>query len=121
MVGGRSLQGATTTGWMQSGELQRGVAGGGGWLTRLRGKGRGGWSVEEHSWVCSEGPTVAGHGLRGAVVRWYLPVLVVDEKRLSRGGVRLVVVGMVAVGKAAGGFEQAVGVRSIGRSGTSTN
>ena len=60
---------------------------GGGWLARLRGKGRGGWSVEEHSWVCSEGPVGAGHGLRGAVAGWYLPVLVVDEKRLSRGEV----------------------------------
>ena len=60
--------GATTTGWVQSGELQRRVAGDGDWLTRLRGEGRGGWSVEEHSWVCSGGPTMTGHGLRGAMV-----------------------------------------------------
>ena len=82
-------------------------------MARLRGKGREGWSVEEHSWVCNEGPTVAGHGLRGAVVGWYLPVLVVDEKRLSRDGVRVVVmVKRVAVGKASRGFEHAVGIRS---------
>ena len=33
---------AAVTGWMQSGELQRGVSGDGNWLTRLRGKGNGG-------------------------------------------------------------------------------
>ena len=66
------------TGWMHSGELQRRAAGDAGWLARLRGRGREGWSVEDHSWVCSGGPAVTGHGLRGAVVGWYLPVLVVD-------------------------------------------
>ena len=86
-------------------------------MARLRGKGREGWSVEEHSWVCNESPTVPGHGLRGAVVGWYLPVrmLVVDEKRMSRGGVRVVVMMRgVAVDKAyaSGGFEQAARIRS---------
>ena len=49
------------TGWMQSGELQRRAAGNGGWLAKLRGKGREGWSVEGHNWACSEGPTMTGH------------------------------------------------------------
>ena len=86
MVGGRSSQGRSSyhrlgASWMQSGELKRGVAGGGDWLTiaRLRREGREGWSVEEHIWVCSEGPAMTWHGLRGAVAGWYLPVLVVDE------------------------------------------
>jgi len=70
------------TGWMQSGELQRRAAGNGGWLARLRGKGREGWSVEGHNWACSEGPAATGHGLRGAVVGWYLPMLVVDEEQM---------------------------------------
>ena len=40
------------TGWMQSGELQRRVivVGNVGWLARLRGKGRKGWSVEDRQW-----------------------------------------------------------------------
>ena len=71
---------------MQSGELQRRVAGDGDWLARLRGRSKEGWSVEEHSWVCicSEGPAVTGHGLRGAVVGWYLPMQVID--RVHRAG-----------------------------------
>ena len=97
---------------MQSGELQRRAAGDADWLARLRGKGREGWSVEDHSWVCSEGPAVTGHGLRGAVVGWYLPVLVVDEEQMKSGGVRVVVLmKRVAVGRTAGGVEQAVGIR----------
>ena len=76
--------GAATAGWMQSGhgELQGRVACDGDWLARLRGERKEGWSVEEHSWVGSGGSTVARHGMRGAVVRWYLPVymLMVDEK-----------------------------------------
>ena len=116
--------GANITGWVQSGELQRRVASGGGWLARLMGKGRGGWGVEEHSWVCGEGSAMTGHGLRGAVVGWYLPVLIVDEKRLSRNGVRVVVMmRKVAMGKGAGGFGQAVGhgdQECSGRSGTGT-
>ena len=43
--------GVSLTDWMQSGELQRGVAGDGGWLARLRGKTKEGWSVEGHNWV----------------------------------------------------------------------
>ena len=84
--------GGKVTGWMQSCELQERTAGDADWLARLRGKGREGWSVEDHSWVCSEGPTMTGHGLRGAVVGWYLPLLVVDERQLKKiGGVRVVV------------------------------
>ena len=69
--------------------------------------------MEGHNWACSEGPAVTGHGLRGAVVGWYLLVLVVDEEQIMSGGVRVVVMmKRVAVGRTAGGFEQAVGVRS---------
>ena len=105
--------GGKVTGWMQSSELQERTAGDADWLARLRGRGREGWSVEDHSWVCSEGPAVTGHGLRGAVVGWYLPVLVVDERQMKRvGGVRVVVLmRRVAVGRTAGGVEQAVGIR----------
>ena len=79
---------AKITGWMQSGELQRRAAGNGDWLARLRGKGREGWSLEGHNWACSS-PAIPGHGLRGAVVGWYLPVLVVDEEQMKSGGVRV--------------------------------
>ena len=98
---------------MHSGELQRRAAGDAGWLARLRGRGREGWSVEDHSWVCSGGPAVSGHGQRGAVVGWYLPVMVVDEEKLKKvGGVRVRVrMKKVAVGRTAGGFGQAVGIR----------
>ena len=52
---------------------------------------------------------MSGHGMRGAVVGWYLPVLVVDEKQMKkRGGVSVVVM----MKRTAGGFEQAVGIRS---------
>ena len=45
----------------------------------------------------------------------YLPVQVVDEEQMKSGGVRVVVVmERVAVGRTAGGFDQAVGVRSRG-------
>ena len=56
--------------------------------------------TQDHSWVCSEGPAGTGHGPRGAVVGWYLPVLVVDERELKKvGGVRVVVLmRRVAVG-----------------------
>ena len=48
--------------------------------------------MEERSWVCSGGPAVTGHGLRGAVVGWYLPVLAVDERKMKRvGGISVVV------------------------------
>ena len=105
--------GGKVTGWMQSRELQERTTGDAKWLARLRGKGREGWSVEDHSWVCSEGPAVTGHGLRGAVVGWYLSVLVLDERQLKKvGGVRVVVLmRRVAVGRTAGGVEQAVGIR----------
>ena len=76
---------------MHSGELQRRVASNGDWMARLRGRSKGGWSVEEHNSVCNEGPTVTGHGLRGAVVGWCLPVQVVDGGRLDKNGGRVVV------------------------------
>ena len=109
----RGGSGVKVTGWMHSGELQRRAAGDADWLARLRGRAREGWSVEDHSWVCSGGPAVTGHGLRGAVVGWYLPVMVVDEEKLKKvGGVRVRVrMKKVAVGRTAGGFEQAMGIR----------
>ena len=69
--------------------------------------------MEGHSWVCSEGSAVTWHGLRGAVVGWYLPVLVVDEKQMEKvGGARVVVLmRRVAIGRTSGGVEQAVGIR----------
>ena len=101
------------TGWMQSCELQRRAAGNADWLGRLRGKAKEGWSVEERRWPDNGSPAVAGHGLRGAVVGWYLPVMVVDEEELKKaGGVRVrVMMKKVAVGRTAGGFGQAVGIR----------
>ena len=48
--------GVKITGWMQSGELQRRAAGSADWLARLRGKGREGWSVEDHRWTGSGSP-----------------------------------------------------------------
>jgi hypothetical protein len=109
----RGDKGGVVTGWMQSSRLQEKVAGDADWLARLRGRGREGWSVEDHSWVCNESPAVTGHGLRGAVVGWYLPVLVVNEKQMRRvGGISVVVLmRRVAVGRTAGGVEQAVGIR----------
>ena len=109
----RGKGGEKTTGWMQSSELQRRAAGNADWLARLRGKAREGWSVEGHNWECSGSPAATGHGLRGAVVGWYLPVLVVDEEQMKKvGGVRVVVMmKRVAVGRTAGGVDQAVGIR----------
>ena len=74
----RGRGGAKITGWIQSCELKRRAAGNDGWLARLRGKGREGWGVEGHSWTDSGSPTTTRHGLRGAVVEWYLPMLVED-------------------------------------------
>ena len=66
--------------------------------------------MEGHNWACNN-PIVPGHELRGAVVGWYLPVLVVDEEQMKSGGVRVVVMmKKVAVGRTAGGVEQAVGI-----------
>ena len=45
--------------------------------------------MEGHSWTGSGSPAAPGHGLRGAVVGWYLPVLVVDEEQMKSGGVRV--------------------------------
>ena len=47
------------------------------------------------------------------MVGWYLPVRVVGEKALTRAGVRVMVrMRRVAVGRSAGAYAQAVGVRS---------
>ena len=81
----RGRGGVKVTGWMQSGELQRKASGRADWLARLRGKGREGWSVENHSWTDNGSPAAPGHGLRGAVVGWYLPVLVVNEEKMKSG------------------------------------
>ena len=59
--GGGHGGGGKATGWMQSSELQRSTARGNHWKARLRGRGREGWSGEDHSWAC-EGPVVTGHG-----------------------------------------------------------
>ena len=101
------------TGWMKSSELQRRAAGNADWPGRLRGKAREGWNVEECRWSDNGSPAVSGHGLRGAVVGWYLPVMVVDEEEMKKVGGGRVRVRMkkVAVGRTAGGFEQAVGIR----------
>ena len=36
--------------------------------------------------VSGRGASIAGHGIRGEVVGWYLPVSVADEKRHSGSG-----------------------------------
>ena len=55
---------------------------------------------------------MADRGIRREVVGWYLPVSVVDEKALTRAGVRVVVqMRRVAVGRSAGAYTQAVGIR----------
>ena len=46
------------------------------------------------------------------MVGWYLLVLVVDGEQMQSGGVRVVVMTKsVAVGRTAGGTDQAVGIR----------
>ena len=56
---------------------------------------------------------LASRGIRGEVVGWYLQVSVVDEKALTRAGVRVVVqLRRVAVGRSVGACTQAVGIRS---------
>ena len=53
-----------------------------------------------------------GHGIRGEVVGWYMLVSVVGEKKQGGSGVRVVVrMRRVAVGRTAGSYKQAVGVR----------
>ena len=71
--------------------------------------------VQWHRWEANDGKAVAGGGMRirGEVVGWYLPVRVVDEKAISGAGVRVVVqMGRVAVGRSAGAYTQAVGIRN---------
>jgi hypothetical protein len=70
--------------------------------------------VQSHRWESSGGEAAVGGAIRrGEVVGWYLPVKVVSEKALTRAGVRVVVqTRRVAVGRSAGAYAQAVGVRS---------
>ena len=70
-------------GWMSSGKLQRLVGEDIRWWDKLRGKGREGWMVQKHRWEANGGKAVAGRGIRGGVVGWYLPVRVADERALS--------------------------------------
>jgi hypothetical protein len=101
-------------GWISSGKLQRMVGGNNRWWDRLRGKGKEGWMVHGHRWEASSVEVAAVGGIRkGEVVGWYLPVRVVSEKALTRAGVRVVVqMKRVAVGRSAGAYAQAVGIRS---------
>ena len=112
--------GIDVTGWMQEDELSRRAAAGQGWKERLRGAGKEGWDVAARRWVSKvgvldadrEGGGNRGAGRPGGVVGWYLPVMVTGEK-ISRAGVRLCVrMRRVAVGTTAGGYEQAVRIRS---------
>ena len=70
--------------------------------------------VQGHRWEASSGEAAVVGGIRkGEVVGWYLPVRVVSEKALTRAGVRVVVqMKRVAVGRSAGAYAQAVGIRS---------
>ena len=74
--------------------------------------------MEGHSWTCSGSPAVTGHGLRGAVVGRYLPVLVVDAEQMKSGVMKRVMMKRVAVGRTAGGFDQAVGTGGFDRAET---
>ena len=68
--------------------------------------------VQRHRWESNGKEAVVGRGRRGEVLGWYLPVDVVDEKALTRAGVRLVVqMRRVAVGRSAGAYLGAVGIR----------
>ena len=106
-------------GCLVHGELQRRVGDGNKWRERLRREGRGGWDVQVHRWEsnCNGWEAVAG---APEVVGWYLPVSVMDEKALTRVGVRMVVqMRRVAVGRSATGqlghnYTQAVGTRCRG-------
>ena len=69
---------------------------------------KGGGRTKVTGWVQSgelqRRAAVTGHGLRGAVVGWYLPVLVVGEEQMRRGGARVVVLmKRVAVGRSGSG------------------
>ena len=101
------------TGWMESSELQRRAAGDADGLARLRGGAREGWSVEECRWVSSRQPCSTGHGLRGAG-GGLVPASAGGGREADEegGGVSVVVLmRRVAVGRTAGGVEQAVGIR----------
>ena len=106
--------GGEVMGLMQCGVLQRKAAGSADWQSRLRGKTKEGWNTEQVRWEGGkEAAEAAGQSIRGAVVGWYLPVQIVEEKGLSSAGVKVVVqMKRVAVGRTPGGFEQAVGIRT---------
>ena len=68
---------------------KRGYSRGAAWQARLRGKCKEGWDTEQVRWEggnCKEAATVAGQGIRDAVVGWYLPVQVVEEEVQGGGG-----------------------------------
>jgi hypothetical protein len=72
--------------------------------------------VQRHRWESNGKEAVVGRGKRGEVLGWYLPVSVVDEKALTRAGVRVVVqMRRVAVGRSAGAYLGAVGIRCRSR------
>ena len=50
-----------------------------------------GWIVQRHKCESNGEGAVVGRGNRGEVLGWYLPVRVMDEKALTRVGVRGVV------------------------------
>ena len=59
--------------------------------------------MQEQKSESKGGAAAAGHGVRGEVVDWYMPVSVVGEKRHSGSGVRVVVrMKRVAMGRTAG-------------------
>ena len=53
--------------------------------------GGGVWGVQEHRWVGNVREASTGQDIIMEVVGWYLPVSKVDEERLPRPGVRVVV------------------------------
>ena len=76
--------------------------------------------MEGQSWTGNGIPTVPGHGLRGAVVGWYLPVLVVTEEQMKSVCFRLkVLMKRVAVDRQQEGLNKQRG-SVAGKSGTST-
>jgi hypothetical protein len=113
LAGTRGSRGSVI-GWIFSGKLQGLVGGDRRWWDRLRGNGKEGWMVQGHKWEANSGEAAVAGGIgKGEVVGWYLPVRVVSEKALTRAGVRVVVqMKRVAVGRSAGAYAQAVGVRS---------
>ena len=79
---------------------------------RLACKAEGGGTGKAGVWRTTAGRAMPaqqhapGHGLLGAVVGWYLPMLVVNGEKMKGGGVMLkVLMKRVAVGRTTGGVE----------------